>query len=55
MLSGHPQGVAFDATPGHWVASDVRSSREKCDEKCRSALVDSSGDHEGTGELPERA
>ena len=38
--------MAFDATPGHWEASDVRTSREKCDEKYCSALVDSSGDHE---------
>ena len=30
--SGHPQEVAFVATPGHWEASDVQSSQEKCDE-----------------------
>ena len=53
MGSGHPQGVAFDATPGHWEASDGRSSQEECDEEYRSVLVDSSGDHEGTGESPE--
>ena len=51
MGSGHPQGVAFDATPGHWEASVVRPSRDKCDEKHRSALVDSSGHQERTGEL----
>ena len=55
MRSGHPQGVAYHATPGHWEASDVRSSREKCDEKHRLALVNSSGDHERTGELPKEA
>ena len=55
MGSGHQQVVDFDATPGHWEASDVRSSREKCDEKHRSTLVDSSGDHERIGELPEEA
>ena len=33
----------------------MRSSGEKFDEKYRSALVDSSGDHERTGELPEEA
>ena len=46
MGSGHPQGVAFYATPGSWDASDVRSSRDKCDETHRSTLVNSSGDHE---------
>ena len=39
MGSGHPVGVAFDATPGDWEASDVRSSRKECDEEYRSALV----------------
>ena len=53
--SGHLQAVDFDATPGYWEQSDVLSSGEKCDNNYRSALVDSSRDHERTGELPEGA
>ena len=49
MGGGHPEEVAFDARPDHWEASDVRSSREECDEEYQSALVDGSGNHERTG------
>ena len=54
MGSRRRQGMAFDSTLSHWEASDVRTPLKRCDEKHRSILVDSSGDHERTGDLPEK-